>query len=876
MPCFLKFRTTAIGVAVASILSVPALAQEAPKTAQSTSSRQILDEVIVTGTHIRSEDATWLTRPITVIDSADIERFGAQGLTRALREEPAFSGGSYNGGSGGYFSGGTNDLNLRGIGSQYTLVLVNGRPFTNNIANIPASAVRRIDILKDGGSSVYGSDSVAGVVNVILDTAETEGLEVQATYGSRLGMSGSSGYDSMTAVRFGAVGERARFVTNIGFRKRGGTKLVDMELGRTANLDLPNTYSTPANIWLPSGENVILDYTRFGYGDYSTDPADYIPYDPLDYNRTVGMAERSKLNDRSPQEAISSFSYGEFSLTEDAKLFTELFYSHTKQSEENKNWGVDFYGDSHLDFGPVPATNPYNPFGEDLRDVFYGLPELGGVKYDTQLTTYRIVSGAKGRIGRYSYEIGLTYMRDEHGEQLYNQYSDSGLQAAINRPGPDALNPFCFGCNTPEQLAGIRVSNDLGSIAETTLFDAQLSGNLIDREHYDVDFAVGVEKRRDNYRYHVDPLTATGDIYYQQFSAYSDYSRQKSAFGELVYHLDQSAGIPAIYDLTLQLSARTEWLDADTTTDPHLSVSWHPISDAFMLRASYGTSYVPPPLYLKTSEQYTINYVLAYPDGSFLPTDVIEGGNPDLQPEKATSINFGLAWAPTALPGSTLSLDYFRIRQDDVVLVPNPQDIIDGLYPGEIDFSGPRPRIEAFATNAGSRTVEGIDFGLDLQYATQGAGTFGFRTHGSLMTTFEVDNGAGTQSRLGKFSNFVFVSTSYGNFGSLPRLRAVGGPYWTNEARDFTTRLTVNYTDGYEDGPGTNRDVGAFVTYDVNVDYDLSRIVPGLTVSAGVLNLSAEEPPYVAAYRNLFVVYDPALSNSLGRQGFISLKYGFQ
>ena len=277
-----------------------------------------------------------------------------------------------------------------------------------------------------------------------------------------------------------------------------------------------------------------------------------------------------------------------------------------------------------------------------------------------------------------------------------------------------------------------------------------------------------------------------------------------------------------------------------------------------------------------TDAQYITNYVLYYPEtDEYLPTDVLEGGNPDLQPEDATTTNLGLIFAPHQLPGFQLSVDYFRIKQDGVVLVPNPQDIIDGTYPGEVDYSGVRPRIEALASNAGTRKVEGYDFALDWQSETGSAGTFGLTLHGTYLTKFEVNNGNGAQDKLGEFSNFVFVSTSYGNFGSIPRLRAIGGPTWTSPSGNFNTQFSVNYTDGYRDAAGTARDVGEFVTYDLNFSVDLEESVKGLTMNAGILNVFDEEPPYVAGYRNLFVVYDPALSNSLGRAGFLGLKYQF-
>ena len=106
----------------------------------------------------------------------------------------------------------------------------------------------------------------------------------------------------------------------------------------------------------------------FRPGSYSRNPADYIPYDPLDYNSTIGQTQRAMLQDRQPQQMISGFGNVEYDLTDKAQLFSEIFYSSSRSTEQNEQWGVDFYGDSHLDFGPVPATNYWNPFGVALAE----------------------------------------------------------------------------------------------------------------------------------------------------------------------------------------------------------------------------------------------------------------------------------------------------------------------------------------------------------------------------------------------------------------------------------------------------------------------------------------------------------------------------
>jgi iron complex outermembrane receptor protein len=179
-----------------------------------------LEEITVTGTLIKeniTDISVQSALPLTIITSDEIAQQGPQDLSATLREDPSFTGGTSNGGSGGYFAGAVTTLDLFGLGDQYTLVLVDGRRFNSvtpaNIANIPTSAISRIEVLKDGGSSIYGSDAVAGVVNIILNK-NYQGMEVSASYGSRVFWK-SNGDDLTTDVKFGVSNDRARVVGNL-------------------------------------------------------------------------------------------------------------------------------------------------------------------------------------------------------------------------------------------------------------------------------------------------------------------------------------------------------------------------------------------------------------------------------------------------------------------------------------------------------------------------------------------------------------------------------------------------------------------------------------------------------------------------------------
>ncbi len=908
MSIYVTSRSVWIGLTLAAtVLSAPVGAQQTQSSDQAASTvpqtetekekkekKEKLEEVIVTGTNIRLDVSEAAALPLTVLSADDIAKQGPQELAETLRENPAFSGGTLNGGSGGFFSGGTQTLNLLGLGDTYTLVLVDGRRFNavtpTNIANIPAGAISKIEILSDGGSSIYGSDAVSGVVNIILNKSYS-GMEISSSYGDRiLGSNyGTHATDWMTELKFGTSGERTRIYGDLEYRERGGTKLVDNPEGRWSNLWENQVYTSPANIILPDGSQVILNYNKFPPGSYSRNPGDYIPYNVYNYNIGPGEVLRQELQDRSPQQVFSGFANIEYDLSDKATLFTEIFYSHYRSTEQNEQWGVDFYGDAHLDYGPIPANNYWNPFGVALSSVYYALPELGGVFSKSDIDTSRLVSGLRGEVGSYAYEIGATYFRDDQTNTGYNYYSDSGLLAAINRPGSASYNQFCYGCNTPAQVAGIDVSQQLETISQQSIVDAKISGPLLKRDNSGIAFAAGTETRKEQWTYLVDPLTATGDVYFLQFSPDYQERRTSAVFGELAYHLDEGAGIPAVNRLTVNLSARHDWIESvGGTTNPHVVASWQPLSPAFMLRGSYGSSFTAPPISLLRPQTQVLNTVLIYPqfNNQTIPTNVITGGNPDLQPEKAKTLNLGFVIRPSQLPGSSLSVEHFDVKQRDVVLVPDPQAIVYGTFPGTVTYpagfpaSGGRPTIVAIARNVGGRNVRGFNFNLNFVHPTPKAGVFGFKYNAVWMTQFDVNNGPGFMSVLGQFQNYLFNYSSVGALGTIVRMRQNGGPNWTSPDGAITAQVTVNDVGHYHDlgvaeGFPTDRWVSAFLTCDFNLSFDLKHFVPGLTGSLGVLNIWAKEPPYVQGFGEVYTYYDPGLSNSLGRLGFVAFKYHF-
>lgn len=836
-----------------------------------------MEEVIVTGSHIRGNAGEQIARPVDVISVEDIKELGPRKLEAALRREPAFTGAVGSAGAGPD-SGGRSTVNLRGLGEKYTLVLVNGRRFNavdpTNINDIPASAVDSIEVLKDGSSSVYGSDAVAGVVNILLDT-RFEGLKLTGSYGNTFGHDARQLEGSL---KFGTGGERARITGTLQYRDTNATAQTDMALGREPNVsnlggvEIDRYYTSPAVVILPDLGPVILDYHRFGIGEYSNNPDDYIPYDPYDYNQSpYNREERELFTDIAAERQYGGFLHGEVDLVPGSVTwFAEGVYAAGELTNQYVTWGLDFYGDPITDFGPVPASNPWNPFGVDLRDVQYAVPEVGpyGENYETD--TWRVVTGLRGDVGSFNYEVAATYFESKEILRQLNLYSSSGLLEAINRPGPDAFNPFCNFCNTPEQMAGIRIpGNELTTTNTQTIFDARLSGPVARGDRYDLAFATGAEYRKEEYDFEVDELSLAGDIYYIQMFPDQRSRRTTAVFGELGYTLEDP-GVSGLHRLKMELSGRYEDIeDVGGTFNPRLAVAWQPVSDAFTLRASYGTAFTAPPIDLLRAEQVLVNEVLFYPElDQSIPTDVLQGGNPDLDPETAQTLDFGVILRPT--PSVSLTLDYFIIDQEDVVVIPDPQSIADGSFPGDVDFSGVRPRIEAVATNIAGRKVDGLDFAFGWLTETSSAGTWNLSLAGSYLTRFESNDGPGYESALGA----IGVTSAGTEFGALPRLRGVASLDWSNAA-GVDAGISLNYVHSYRDGDlpeGMTREVEEFMTVDLNFGYDFGRRIEGLSMRAGLINVFDEEPPFSNWWR-WSTRYDRSTANSLGRYLFVSFEY---
>lgn len=588
-----------------------------PGTTRPDTSSDTLSTVVVTGTSIHTDTSVYQSAPVKVITSDAIKSSGAANIEQYFQTQPDFilsgqSSHTNTDSSTGYNGtgiGGTN-LNLRGIGPQYTLILLNGRRFQSedpaNLDLIPLDAIDRVEVLKSGASSVYGSDAVAGVVNIITKRT-ADGLSLEGQYG-RATQGGNP--ISHVSASWGQSTDQLNVFVTAEYYRRGG--LVAGQRSVSANPDLsrfnPNfpyqvyPYSTPAQIILPDGTGPLaLDQTRFSCGGFSRDPADFVPFDPHLYATSCGARlnelKRSLINS---QRKGTAFAAVDYTLPNGATLYGDFDFARSSSHSISSLYGTDGFGDpaSAVPLSPIPASNYWNPFGVDVVDVTYGLPELGPQTLNITSTAWRANLGIKGALGKIQYDVGGVYYHSYANVFQGGVYSNQGIYDAENRPGPDALNLFCNACNTPAQLAGVAATSSVQNWEDMALFNAHAYAPVYTLPTGDINAALGAEYQRDTYIVQPDAFMLAHGLNVDYSSPADSGRRYMAVYVEgQVPVFGKDFTLPGFASLGIDAAARYENIQAvGSRTDPTVSMRWEPIADVVALRGSYGTSFRAPPL----------------------------------------------------------------------------------------------------------------------------------------------------------------------------------------------------------------------------------------------------------------------------------------
>lgn len=665
-----RFAVSLLSGAALLALATPAFAQTAPAPADTSPEAgaqddTIPEDIVVTGSSIRGVPPTGSN--LIQVGAEEVVNTGASTTQELLATIPQLS--TFNTAprpdqrSNGIIS---TAPNIRGIGQAQTLVLINGHRLVGvghlqNIPDpsiIPTSGVQRIEVVADGASSVYGSDGIAGVVNVIT-RKDYNGLE--GTF--RVGYGDS--YNTMNA---NAVA---------GTKWDGGGVMIAGEYSKTSRLRaVDRDYLTQdftaaggrdnratGNACLSPTYRVNTTATGGPTGNF-IQPATGAVSPRCDNIRDLDLYPR--------QERLSFLAAGHHQAADNVELFFDAFYSRTQ---------TDAYRESLYTTNVMTRNNPFFPTFVDPAvpsiSVTYNVNALDGVRErDTQdLSVYGGTVGAGVDFGRFKWTTYVTGSRSST-DLREGSFSPVAAGALIqSSSAATAIDPF--GGRTSQQTKITLADWEQSYRSKQYIWEVntKVDGPLFALPGGDVKIAVGGVHRQEFF----DGLFTNGRINaLEGVGAQKGLRKVWSGFGELfvpIFGADNATG--GFQRLDLSLSARHDsYSDFGSTTNPKVGVNWEPLK-GFTLRGSFGTSFhapALPDLYGPDTRAGYLNNGLAPP--GFQSADVpggifIAGGNPNLDAEKATTWSLGVDFQPTFLPGFKASATYYNVKFKGRVAFPS-------------------------------------------------------------------------------------------------------------------------------------------------------------------------------------------------------------
>ena len=933
-----------------------------------------LERVQVTGTRLTQLQVEGAS-PVTVISREDLNRVPYDSVGQLLQSLPSMSGSPVNTytNNGGI---GSTQVDLRGLGADRTLVLINGRRASGNgdLNTIPVALVEKIEVLKEGASAVYGADAVAGVVNIIT-RSDFEGMELTAQQNNwsqtnapttRVGgLAGGTSDRGNFVIGFDFVDQSEAFQDELdvpwlqrpltvidaeGYRRNGvvtdGPSLNVFELGSS---------SIPGGNFLTSSGNMTLDYTRNADGtrtyhyDEETRTGTYRPY-------VGGGAVNDSYNFnpenyiQTPNKRIAFFLQGSYDISNNLRGFMEADFQHRESEqflaplpyfsdfgdpgfEYTVSVPVDSDGDGVNDTfkdevrNGVSADNIYNPFGENLQ-LRRRMVELGGRRLFQERNAYRAVVGIDGMVAdRFDYEVSYNYSETHRGDTDYGQFYGPNLALALGPSFEDADGNIV--CGTPgNEIAGCVPFNMFGgpgsitqemidyvsvalndiSKTRTDVIHASIGGDLFELPAGYMQGAFGVERRREKSEYIPDSAKYFNVVTGNTGGPVGGSKEVDSYF--LEFNIPVFSDAFAAESLELNAGVRRDSFDSfGSATSGQVGIRWQPVQD-ILVRATRSQSFREPTIVdlfqaptdsfptatdpcgstafgTLTAEEQARCLASGVPSGGWDDNGITQlrarvGGNPDLDPEDGESFTFGIGWAPDALPGFSVIIDYWDFEVEDAISsVPATTVLSQCIRSGNASFCddihrGPTGRPDAIFTlteNLGTLTARGIDLELNYAHATG----FGDFTHRLLLTrlterTQQEFPGAEVNDLVGHFDH-TFVGDS-----SFPEMRAIYTADWSLGSWGASARIehVGSMIDENEHpyllwGRGDETLPIEAVSYlDLTGRYYFST---GLSVDVGVTNVTDQEPPFINSAFNSNI--DESVHRPMGRGYFVRMTQSF-
>ncbi|WP_226468999.1 TonB-dependent receptor plug domain-containing protein [Luteimonas panaciterrae] len=792
-----------------------AAAQEATAAPADQSQPTELDRIEVTGSRIRQASIE-TANPVIVMSREEIQKQGFTSVGDILQNitttgSPAIS--RSNALASGENVGGQY-VDLRNLGAERTLVLLDGKRMGvtssgfSDLASVPTSAIERIEVLTDGASAIYGSDAIAGVINIIT-RKNFDGLEASGYVGQY-----GEGDGQVQTYNFvvGSTGERSSVLFGAEYTKEDPVYARDRDFSAYPNgpwhrQDGFSGNTDKGRIILANGDQWVLNP-----GADPSDPANYHAFG------TGVDGDRTNANQymflRTGIERRSVFANGSFDITDKVRAKADVLYTHRETLQQ-----IAGYPFGASDFGlSWSADNAYNPFGEDA-DFIRRTSEVPR-QTNNELTTYRFSAGLEGAfdIGDkgWNWDVGYVYNQNKG---VQTSTGNLVLQRAANALGatfvdengtlrcvndPDNCTPWNpalgYGQAGPGGLTGNQALQNYlflptHDTSETTthIYSLNLSGALATLPAGDLTMAAGYEHRKEDARFEPDAMKQAG----QNTDLAGGVTQGGYSLDEfyLEFNVPILADKPFAKELSVDVAGR--FSDYDTfgnTTNSKFGVKWRPIED-LLVRGTYGTGFRAPSLNdmfggsSQSFEFYTdpcdtlfgsaagsanclgagagpgvpAGYRQIAAGGDPAPTPNSQGNvpfvltsNPDLQPEESKSFTVGVVYSPHFVEGLDLSLDWWKIKIENVIQFETATSVLNACYVLGIasrcdDFirdpvTGEVQNAVLTTTNAGYMETAGFDFGVHYRLPETSFGNFviDWKTSYVDYNEFKRDNEAST------------------------------------------------------------------------------------------------------------------------------------
>ncbi len=936
----------AMGAVLAGTLPIaPAMAQSTAPVAVATAEEQI----IVTGSRIR-RDPLNQDSPVVVLDQESVARTGLSAIADVLQRLPSASGGlnskvnnSGNLGNppdGGGVGAGSAEIDLRYLSAKRTLVLVDGLrfvpgtsasgiPSTVDLNTIPSNSIERIEVLQSGASPLYGSDAIAGVVNIITKSQQ-EGLQVSAQFGTfRQGDGHTQDYNAS----YGIKGPTTNLVFGASYVKQEAVRSRDRTISQ-----FPNPGQTACNNGGGGCSSAALNgrfLTSFGSQTISTAPDSTPTFAEL---RPFTTADRFNFAPfqyiLTPSERYGGWLSFKQELGSNVNFRVKAEYNR-RNSQNQAAFEPLFIGPdagngagSLFDTISIDVTNPYNPFGVTLSAgkpgegpqnysfVARRLVEAGQRTFTQHVDTLSVTATLDGSFGvgthKWYWDANAVFGYNDAKQSFTGNVNAAKVAQAV---GPLALctgpcvplNLFGgAGSITPDQLAFIAFTEHDRSTQHLADFTANLSGDLAELPAGPLSFAIGYEHRIQSASFNPDPIVAAGlgaDIPAAPASGKYD---ADEVYGELRIPLLKET--PFFYSLEVNGAVRhSEYSIGGSSTTYTGTALWKPVADV-LLRGSYATGFrapsigelfggrtrfdnptVDPCSNIAGSPYQTSAVVRANCTANGVPASgsyaedpgqlpVITQGNINLKAEKSRSLLFGgvysPAWARSSGFASLFSIEanYYDIRVNNAI----------GAVDANLTLNNCALRGDAASCALIIRTANGFVNEIDgtLQnldsIRTKGVDlTINYRSPKTSAGAFGVSLNATwlTKYVLSASNGFVVIDRRGTERGSpdqaFPKFKGNGTIDWS--LGDVAASFTGRYIDSVVEVDGSGNTLHSRFYGDVQLSYSPSAFDRRVTLTLGVNNVFNQDPP--ACFSCSVNNYDPTTYDVPGQFGYIRLSY---